>query len=180
MGSDPLVKAYAEALLQIARAEERLDRVEEEMALVGKAIDTNAELKEFLNDPGLAPAGKQAALAEIFGKSLSPMTMHWLHMVVDEGRQRRLPAIIEAFSGLAQEAREMVTAEVVTAVPLSEEMAGRLARELSKSTRKRVHLQPVVDESILGGVVIRIGGKVIDGSIRHRLEEIKLEMVRGA
>jgi F-type H+-transporting ATPase subunit delta len=169
MASDPLVKSYAEALFQVARAEETLDRVEEELTRLNKSLESNAELREFLNTPQISSEGKKSALFQIFGE-----------MVVDQGRQRRLPTIIEAFFTLAQEAREKVTAEVITSIPLPEDLAKRLEEKLSKMTRKRVFLKPIVDDSILGGVIVRIENKVIDGSVRHRLEEIKNERIKTA
>lgn len=178
MGSDPLVKGYAEALFQVARAEETLDLVEEELTRLNNSLESNAELREFLSNPQISSEGKKNALFQIFGKAVSPITLHWMNMVVDQGRQRRFPAILEAFFTLAQEAREKITAEVITSVPLPEDLTQRLEKELSKATGKQVFLKPLVDESILGGVIVKIENKVIDGSILHRLNEIKKEMVK--
>ena len=86
--------------------------------------------------------------------------------------------IIEAFFVLTQDAREKVSAEVITSVPMSEEMSRRLENELSRVTKKRVFLKPIVDDSILGGVIVKMADKVIDGSVRARLEEIKKEMIK--
>jgi F-type H+-transporting ATPase subunit delta len=180
MASDPLVKSYAEALFQVARAEETLNRVEEELTRLNKSLDSNAELREFLSNPQIASDGKKSAFSQIFGGKISPITLHWMNMVVDQGRQRRLPMIIEAFLTLAQEAREKITAEVITSIPLSEDLAKRLEQELSKATKKRVFLKPIVDDSILGGVIVKIENKVIDGSVKHRLEEIRNEMIKTA
>lgn len=180
MASDALVKSYAEALFQVARAEETLDRVEEELTRLNKSLESNAELREFLSNPQISSDGKKSALSQIFDEKISPITLHWMNMVVDQGRQRRLPAIIEAFLTLTEEAREKVTAEVITSIPLSEDLAQRLERELSKITKKRVFLKPLVDDSILGGVIVKIENKVIDGSIKHRLEEVKNQMIKTA
>jgi len=180
MASDPLVKSYAEALFQVARAEETLDRVEEELTRLKKSLDSNAELREFLSNPQISSDGKKSALSQIFGEKISPITLHWMNMVVDQGRQRRLPTMIEAFLTLTEDARDKVTAEVITSIPLSEDLAKRLEQELSKITKKRVFLKPMVDDSILGGVIVKIENKVIDGSVKHRLEEIKNEMVKTA
>jgi F-type H+-transporting ATPase subunit delta len=180
MASDPLVSSYAEALFQVARAEETLDRVEEELTTLNKSLDMNAELREFLSNPQISSEGKKSALFQIFGGKVSSITLHWMNMVVDQGRQRRLPAIIEAFFTLSQEAREKVTAEVTTVIPLSEDLSKRLEQELSRVTKKRVFLKPMIDDSILGGVIIKIENKVIDGSIKHRLEEVKNEMIKTA
>jgi F-type H+-transporting ATPase subunit delta len=180
MASDPLVTSYAEALFQVARAEEMLDRVEEELTRLNKSLDSNAELREFLSTPQISSDGKKSALFQIFGGKISPITLHWVNMVVDQGRQRRLPVIIEAFLKLTEDARDKITAEVITSIPLSEDLSKRLEQELSKITKKRVFLKPMVDDSILGGVIVKIENKVIDGSVRHRLEEIKNEMIKTA
>jgi F-type H+-transporting ATPase subunit delta len=180
MASDPLVTSYAEALFQVARAEEMLDRVEEELTRLNKSLDSNAELREFLSTPQISSDGKKSALFQIFGGKISPITLHWMNTVVDQGRQRRLPVIIEAFLKLTEDARDKITAEVITSIPLSEDLSKRLEQELSKITKKRVFLKPMVDDSILGGVIVKIENKVIDGSVRHRLEEIKNEMIKTA
>jgi len=178
MASDPLVEAYAEALFQVARVEERMDQVEEDLTHLKKTLDSNIELREFLNNLQISSAGKQDALSKIFGESLSPITLHWMNLIVDQGRQRKLPTIIEAFFTLTQDAREKITAEIITSVPLSEDLARRMESELSRVTKKRVFLKPVVDDSILGGVIVKVDNKVIDGSVRTRLEEIKKEMIK--
>ena len=178
MASDPLVEAYAEALFQVARAEERMDQVEEDLTHLKKTLDSNIELREFLNNLQISSSGKQDALSKIFGESLSPITLHWMNLIVDQGRQRKLPTIIEAFFTLTQDAREKITAEIVTSVPLSEDLARRMESELSRVTKKRVFLKPVVDDSILGGVIVKVDNKVIDGSVRTRLEDIRKEMIK--
>ncbi|MCX8118405.1 MAG: ATP synthase F1 subunit delta [Desulfobacterota bacterium] len=178
MGSDPVVRGYAEALFHMARAEEVLDRVEEELTRLKTGLESNAELKEFLSNPQVSSEGKRSALSQIFGGTVSALTLDWLHLVIDQGRQRRLPNIIETFFGLAEESRQKVTAEVITATPLTEDLIQRLEKELSRASKKRVFLKPMVDPSILGGAIVKIENKIIDGSIRHRLEEIKQEMVK--
>ncbi|MDP3017153.1 MAG: ATP synthase F1 subunit delta [Deltaproteobacteria bacterium] len=178
MASDPVVRGYAEALFQVARAEEALDRVEEELTRLKNGLESNAEVKEFLSNLQISPEGKKSALFQIFGEKISTLTLNWINLVIDQGRQRRLPNIIEAFFTLAQESREKVTAEVVTSVPLSEDLVQRLEKELSRASKKQVFLKPMVDESILGGVIVKIENKIIDGSVKHRLEEMKQEMVK--
>lgn len=178
MASDPVVRGYAEALFQVARAEEALDRVEEELTRLKNGLESNAEVKEFLSNLQISPEGKKSALFQIFGEKISTLTLNWINLVIDQGRQRRLPNIIEAFFTLAQESREKITAEVITSVPLSEDLVQRLEKELSRASKKQVFLKQMVDESILGGVIVKIENKIIDGSVKHRLEEMKQEMVK--
>ena len=178
MASDPVVRGYAEALFLVAQAEESLDRVEEELTRLKNGLESNAEVKEFLSNLQISPEGKKSALFQIFGEKISTLTLNWINLVIDQGRQRRLPNIIEAFFTLAQESREKITAEVVTSVPLSEDLVQRLEKELSRASKKQVFLKQMVDESILGGVIVKIENKIIDGSVKHRLEEMKQEMVK--
>ena len=178
MASDPLVRGYAEALFQVARAEESIDRVEEELTRMKDSLESNAEVKEFMNNLQISPEGKKSALSQIFGEKISPIVLNWINMVIDQGRQRKLSNILEAFFGLAQESREKVTAEVISSVPLSEDQVQRLEKELSRASKKQVFLKPMVDESILGGVIVKMENKIIDGSVKHRLEKIKQEMVK--
>jgi F-type H+-transporting ATPase subunit delta len=178
MASDPVVRGYAEALFQLARAEESVDRVEKELTRLKNGLESSAEVKEFMSNLQISPEGKKSALFQIFGEKISTITLNWINLVIDQGRQRRLPNIIEAFFTLAQESREKVTAEVVTSVPLSEDLIQRLEKELSRASKKQVFLKPMVDESILGGVIVKIENKIIDGSVKHRLEEMKQEMVK--
>lgn len=178
MASDPVVRGYAEALFHVARAEGVLDQVEEELTRLKTHLESNAELKEFLSNLQVSSEGKRSAISQIFGGSLTALTLDWLHLVIDQGRQRRLPTMIETFFALAEESRQKVTAEVITAAPLTEDLIQRLEAELSRASKKRVFLKPMVDPSILGGAIVKIENKIIDGSIRHRLEEIKQEMVK--
>jgi len=178
MASDPVVRGYAEALFQLARAEESVDRVEEELTRLKNGLESSAEVKEFLSNLQISPEGKKSALFQIFGEKISMLTFNWINLVIDQSRQRRLPNIIEAFFALAQESREKITAEVITSFSLSEDLVQRLEKELSRASKKQVFLKPMVDESILGGVIVKIENKIIDGSVKHRLEEMKQEMVK--
>jgi len=178
MASDPVVQGYAEALFHVARAENALDRVEEELTRLKNSLESSAEIKEFLSNLQISPEGKKSAMLQIFGEKVSPLTLNLINLVIDQGRQRKLPNIIETFFALAQESREKVTAEVITSVPLPEDLLEPLAKALSRASKKQVFLKPMVDESILGGVIVKMENKIIDGSIKHRLEEMKQEMVK--
>src|SRR4030042_3377515 len=170
MASDPVVRGYAEALFQVARAEESLDRVEEELTRFKNGLESNAEVKEFMSNLQISPEGKKSALFQIFGEKISTITLNWINLVIDQGRQRRLPNITEAFFTLARESRETITAEVITSVPLSEDLVQRLEKELSRASKKQVFLKPMGDESILGGVIVKIENKIIDGRVKSRAE----------
>jgi F-type H+-transporting ATPase subunit delta len=178
MRDDALVKGYASAVFHVAKSEDLVEVVEDELYKLKEVLGKNADLREFLSNLRIAPEGKKKALMEIFGNKVSPVTLNHLNLVIDQGRQRKLGAIIEEYFALAAAAREKVTAEIITSVPLSEKMAEKLRRKLTKVTKKQVFLKPRVDPSILGGAIVRVENKIIDGSLRRQLGQMRRAMVK--
>ncbi len=178
MPSDRLIQGYAEALFRVVEAEGELDRVEDELYRFGKVLESNHELKQALADKGIEKMQRVKVLEELLADKVSPHTLGLLSFVVEQGRARHLPQIVDELSALAAEARESVVAEVRSAVPLDDEQQKRLAQALSEATKKRVEVKVIVDPSVIGGIVAKVGDTVIDGTIRRRLEQLK-EQVRG-
>ncbi|HWC13308.1 MAG TPA: ATP synthase F1 subunit delta [Actinomycetota bacterium] len=171
--ADALVQGYAEALFKVVQAEGELDRVEDELFRFGKLLEQNHELKQALSDQGIDKEQREKVLEELLVDKVSPHTLGLLSFIVTQGRARQLPQILEQVSQLAADARQMVVAEVRTAVPLDDKQQADLAVSLSKATNKRVTVKVIVDPSVLGGVVAKVGDTVIDGSIKHRLDQLK-------
>ena len=178
MATDELIHGYAEALFSIVRAEDELDRVEDELFHFGKLLESNHELKQALSDKGIDKDQRAKVLEEILSGKVSPHTLGLLEFIVAQGRARQLPQILTELSDLAAEARQSVVAEVRSAVPLDDSQRGKLAKALSKATNKKVEVKVVIDPSVIGGIVSKVGDTVIDGTVRRRLEQLK-EQVRG-
>lgn len=176
--SEELITGYARALFNVVQAEGELDRVEDELYRFGKILDSNHELKQALSDQSVDRIQREKILGELLEDKVSPHTLGLLTFIVGQGRARQLPQILEQVSALAAEARNSVVAEVRTAVPLDAAQRNALAESLSKATGKKVDVKAIVDPSVLGGVVAKIGDTVIDGTIRHKLEQLK-DQVRG-
>jgi F-type H+-transporting ATPase subunit delta len=170
---DSLVEGYAEALFRLVQAEDELDRVEDELYRFGKLLESNYELKQALSDQGVQKEQRTKVLEELLADKVSPHTLGLLTFVVEQGRARQLPKILERVSDLAAEARQSVVAEVRTAVPLDDDQQERLAEGLSKATGKNVELKVIIDPSVMGGVVAKVGETVIDGTVRRRLEQLR-------
>ena len=177
MKADPIVSAYAESLFRLASAEEVAERVEEELHEVERLYKDNPEMKEFINNPRVKAEGKKDALVELLGDKLSRITLNHMHLLIDQERGRMLPKVAEEYYRLAGEARAKVTAEVVTAVPISDGIRDQLGATLKKLTKKDVYMRTRVDESILGGAVVRVGDKVLDGSVRSKLNQLRKQML---
>ncbi|MDQ4065498.1 MAG: ATP synthase F1 subunit delta [Actinomycetota bacterium] len=177
MAKEELIQGYAEALFRVVQAEGELDRVEDELFRFGKLLERNHELKQALSDQGIDKAQRQKVLEELLAERVSPHTLGLLEFIVNQGRARQLPQILETVANLAAEARKSVVAEVRSAVPLDGDQQRELAKALSTATGKNVEVKVLVDPSVIGGVVAKVGDTVIDGSIKRRLDQLK-EQVR--
>jgi F-type H+-transporting ATPase subunit delta len=173
MASDEIITGYAEALFGVVRAEDELDRVEDELFRFGKLLESNHDLKQALSDRALDRTQRIKILEELLGDKVSSHTLALLTFIVSQGRARQLPQILEEVANLAAEARDSVVAEVRSAVPLDEGQRRSLAEALSKSTGKKVDVKVLIDPSVIGGVVAKVGDTVIDGTVRRRLEQLK-------
>ena len=173
MADDELIGGYAQALFAVARAEGVLPKVEDELYAFGKALEQHTDLRESLTDEALPAENKKAVVRDLLGKKANPLTVSLLGFVIDAGHAREITKIVEELARMASRERDHVLAEVRTAVDLSKDQRERLAAALSRATGRTVDVKVVVDPSVIGGVVARVGDEVFDGSIASRLEDAK-------
>ena len=167
------IEGYATALVEVARAEGRLEQVEEELFRFTSALDASDELRAAITGQTLPPARRQAIVEELLGGRASQTTTALVSFVAAAGRGKDLPEIVRRVIERASAERGAEVAEVRTTVPLDDDRRQRLAAALSRATGKTVEVRVVVDPSVIGGVVAQIGDTVIDGSVRTRLERLK-------
>jgi F-type H+-transporting ATPase subunit delta len=179
MASQGLVHGYAEALFRVLQAEGELDKVENELYHFGKTLESNHELRQALSDQAVPRDKRVQVVEDLIGNKASPHTIGLITFIVAQGRARQLPQILDELSDLAAEARQHVVAEVRSAVSLDEKQRDQLAVALSKATGKNVEVKVVVDPSVIGGVVAKVGDTVIDGSVKRRLDQLKEQVRRG-
>lgn len=170
---DERIAGYASGILEIARAEGELDRVEDELFKVAQAFGQSDELRSTLTNPQLPLEKKQAIVDELLGSRASATTVGLVQFIVGQDRASELPAIATAFVEQAAATREQAVAEVRSAVPLDDATVERLAVALGKATGKNVEVKVIVDESVIGGIVARVGDTVIDGSIASRFDTLR-------
>lgn len=173
MTDDGRIDGYAAALFEVARAEGRLAEVEDELFRFARVLETSDELRTTLTDQALPAEKRQAIVEDLLGGKATPATANLVAMVVGAGRARDLPKIIERLVERAAAERQQAVAEVRSAIPLDDDQRRRLAEALSRSTGKQVEVKVIVDPTVIGGLVTRIGDTVIDGTVRHRLEQLR-------
>lgn len=167
------IDGYANALFEVAQVEGSLDAVQDELYQLARALETNDELRTTLTDEAIPAERRQGVVESLLGGSASPVTTSLVSFVIGSGRGRQLPAIVDRLVARAAEAKNKVVAEVRTTVPLTDDQKSRLADALGKATGKSVEVKTIIDPSILGGIVSQVGDTVIDGSVRHRLDQLR-------
>ena len=165
--------AYADACLSVARAEGQLDAIEDDLFRFSRTLEGSDDLRMALTDPAMPAARRISVIEQLMGGKALPASTSLVSAIVGAGRASELPEIVNAFLEKAASERGHEVAEVRSAIPLDDAQQQRLAEALSSATRKQVEVKVVVDASVLGGLIARIGDTVIDGSVRHRLEQLK-------
>jgi ATP synthase F1 delta subunit len=163
---------YAEALFLAARERNALDAVAQDVASVQELL-RDRKLLAFLESPQILDEDKEAVVRRVFRERVHPLVVDLLLLLLDKHRISHLPDILEMFQRRLDEYRGILKARVVTAVPLPDEEAERLRRNLEARTGKKVVLEREVDPSILGGVTVILGNRIIDGSLRNGLEKVR-------
>lgn len=171
--ADPAVEAYGRAIVETARAEGVLPRVEEELFGFARAVQGSAELRERLGDPRLGVALRLELVEQLLEARAHPATVATASFVIQSGRLRQLSAIADAVSAVGAAARSESVAEVRSAVPLDEAQRDRLAAAVSTATGRTVTVRVIVDPSVVGGLVVSVGDTVIDGSVARKLDALR-------
>ncbi|MXW42503.1 MAG: ATP synthase F1 subunit delta [Acidimicrobiia bacterium] len=165
--------SYADAVVSVAKAEGNLDLVADELFRVARAIEGSDELRMTLSDRQIPAALRQQIVEDLLGGQAADITTAMVSMIVAAGRSSDIAGIARETVELNARERGYSVAEVRTAVALSDEQTQRLATALSAATGHQVDVKVIVDPSVMGGVVATIGDEVIDGSVRHRLSQLR-------
>jgi F-type H+-transporting ATPase subunit delta len=168
-----VVRGYAEAFFAVADAEGAQDKVVDELFAFAAAIEQNPALREALSDASLPADNRKAVVHDILSDRAHPITVSLIGLAVDAGHAKDLGAIVGVMGSLAAERRNAQLAEVRSAVPLDDEQRARVAAALSAATGRTVEINVVVDPSVVGGLVARVGDEVFDGSLASRLDDAK-------
>ncbi|MGA7124592.1 MAG: ATP synthase F1 subunit delta [Polyangiaceae bacterium] len=169
-----VARRYAKALLELGAEHGDLDRLVDEIAAFAAAWETSADLRNAIENPLVPHAAKKAVVGELAERlGASATVRNTMLLLVDRRRTATLPYLARMLRELADERKGVVRAEVTTAAPLSDAYYARLQLQLEKMTGKRVAIDRRTDESLIAGIVTRIGDRVVDGSLRTRLQSLR-------
>jgi F-type H+-transporting ATPase subunit delta len=167
---DAMDEAGASLLLMAAEKQGRLDRVEEEIFRFGRAIDSNPDLQMALSNPAVEESRKAALTRQLLQDKADPLTVSLLTNATTELHGRPVQTAVAQLSELAAQRRGRVVAHVRSATPLTAEQSDRLTAALARIHHRDIQLNVTVDPSVVGGLEVRVGDEVIDGTLSTRLE----------
>ncbi|MFZ5968893.1 MAG: F0F1 ATP synthase subunit delta [Bacillota bacterium] len=168
-----IAKTYAKALFDVALELKQIEQFGKELDGVIETFNQYPEFYELYKTPQINNDEKKKIMEEVFGKSMSQEVMNLFKILLDKGRASIVEYMTKEYHNLANEHNNMVEAVAVTTVPLKDEDRSRLTEKLSAMTGKKIVLKNEIDKTIIGGILVRIGDKVIDGTIQRRLKELE-------
>ncbi len=167
------IDAYAAGIFELAKAEGDADHLGDELFRVAQALDDSEPLRDALTDTRIPVDRKQGIIDELLGTRASTLAVSLVNFVVAQGRAGDLGSIARRLLERAAEERASALAEVRSAIELDDETVRRLEERLAEITGRRVEAKVVVDPSVLGGVVAKVGDTIFDGSVKSRLQELR-------
>lgn len=166
-------RRYAVALFELCKEENTLDSVHDEFSAINQVISKERELSEFMLSPQFRHEEKKAMLKQIFEGKISDTLTNFFCLVSDKSRFDMIDGIYDYFHTLYFEERGIVSAVAYSVVPMKPEVLEQLKMNLEKQFNKKIVIENQMDSELIGGVKLRIGDKVIDGSIKRRMELLK-------
>lgn len=163
----------AQAAFAVAQDEGTLDATEEELFRFGRATQESAELQMALTDPALSASTKSAIVNDLVGARTTRATRTVLRHVAGHLHGRRIDAAVTELCELAAAQRQRVVAQVRVAAPLDARQEQRLADALARLSGRTIRLNIAVDPDVLGGVYVRVGDEVFDGTVANRLQQAR-------
>lgn len=163
---------YAKAILETAVSTERVNQVNDDMKSIINAVNSSADLKDFLASPIITSEVKMNVLSEVFG-SVQADTKSLFRLLQENKRFEILEAIATQFNAQFDEMHGVEVAKVTTAFPITAELEAKILAKATSISTKKITIQNTVDPSIIGGFILRIGDKQYNASVSNRLQELK-------
>jgi F-type H+-transporting ATPase subunit delta len=176
---DELAEVYARSLFEVARDQDKLDALREQLGQFADALDSNRQLAVFFFSPYFSTKEKQEALGRML-EGADPIFVSFLEVLIEN---HRMPVIFRArqqYERMWERENELLPVEITSAIELDQDTTEGLGRTIGERAGRKVKLAAHVDPDILGGIVLRVGNSILDASIRNRLEQLRRQVAQGA
>jgi F-type H+-transporting ATPase subunit delta len=173
-----LAERYAGALVDVAIENKQADQVKQELSAFAAIVRESAELHAFLSNPSIARASKHAAIEQLVARMGASRTLrNYLFVIVDQRRAGMLVEIEQAFGALLDARQGITQATVTSAADLTAEERAELDAALAKLTNRKVQARFQTNAELVGGLIVRIGSTIYDGSVRAQLDRLRARMI---
>ncbi len=172
-------RKYSNALFNLAVENNNNDKIYDDLIFVVETINTNIELKNFLFSPIIKNEDKKDVLQKLFSIHINKTTLDFLYLLIDENRLNFIEGILNQFSELYNNSKNIVKPLIISAIDLNENQKQRLVEKLEKKLEKKVLPEYQIKPEIVGGLIIEIGDKTIDCSIKTKFNNMKKELTKG-
>ena len=171
-------KTYGDALFELAKEQNKMDDLAKEVKLVQTVLAQNPEFSKLMNHPKVGKDEKLQVVKEVFDTRVDKELVGFLRLVVEKDRYNEIDEILSYFIARVKEEKQIGVAYVTSAVKLSEIQKKLVEEKLIETTSyKEMEMNFAIDESLIGGLVIRIGDKVVDSSIKSKLSELTKQLM---
>lgn len=167
---------YAQALFEVGEETQTTSELYQELSELVDILNENKDLYNFLKSPLICREDKKNVMQNIFKNQLSDSMNNFLKVVIDKDRMSTIEYMKESYKSLLNEKNNILEGTAITAVKLTEKEIKDLEKNLSIKYNKNVTLNNIVDETILGGVLVKLGNEEIDGTVRTRLSKMKNQL----
>lgn len=176
-GLSTIASRYATALMELGEKYNQLDVFNSDMNIINQTFVSYEDLSKFLSHPTIAINEKKEIIDKIFRDTTSPIILNTLKLLLDRNRFFLFSSIANHYKMLLFKKRNILVAEVSTAIEINEEIKDRVKNQLEKLFNKNITLEHKVKPEIIAGMIIKIGDKVIDGSIKSKFETMKRKIM---
>lgn len=168
-----VARRYARALNEDAAEKNAVKKVDEDIAMIEESMEGSPELRRFFADPMISADKKEVVIDALFKERVHAITLSFLQLLTRKRRENLFPEIVGAYNALRNEQMGIVEALIRVALPLNAAEETKVKEGIENLTGKKVQLKTEVDPSIMGGIIIRVGDMVYDGSVQHQLDSLK-------
>jgi F-type H+-transporting ATPase subunit delta len=177
MSNSTVAKRYALALFQLSKENHLLDKMEEELRVVKQVVTSSKDLNSVLKSPKVTIEKKKEIVKASFA-NLNPYVLNTLMILIDRHREEQIADVVDSFINLANDERGIAEAKVYSIRPLTEEETNALSATFAaKVGKKSLRIENIVDTDILGGIKLRIGNRIFDGSLRGKLDRLERNLL---
>jgi F-type H+-transporting ATPase subunit delta len=176
---EEIAQVYARSLFEVAKENDELDEVHEQLGEFAEALDQNRELQVFFFSPYFSSTEKKEGVDKVVGGANDHFA-NFLKLIAERHRMPALFRMRREFDSLWREENKLLEVRITSAVELDEELVQRIGRRIEEQTGRSIDLDANVDPDVLGGLVLRVGNMVMDASVRGRLERLRKEVARAA